>query len=231
MALEQRLQVGDFIYGFKFTQAPGGGPPGMVSSGVVDGSLKVKRLRETVVKRLILKDRVEVTVTHDQVDFRWLPWVPGKINYANHEGKDVLSGMFTGCWMAVYTESNVRVAHIATQTDDTDCKAAWRTQRALSTVSQVEEFLPHTGLGVTNLGLVTAAKSLYKIELADAQVTIANPWSTVADWMDPTKGNKSKEFAEIFVKHKEVGVGTIYGFGGYRIVKIVGPVAPETFPA
>lgn len=233
MALETKLLVGDFIYGFRFQNGRGGGDPGLISTGVTDGSLKIKRLRETVVKRLILKDKVEVTVVHDEVPIRWLPWVAGKINYAHHEGKDVLSGMFTGCWMATYKEVSLRVAHIATQTDATDCKAAWRAHKAAPGVSDVKEVLPHLGLATaTNLGLVSSAGDLYKIELSDApKLTIVNPWPTAAEWMDPAKGKKPKDIAELMAKQANVNVADIYGFNGYRVNKIVGPLAAEAFPA
>lgn len=232
MALEQKLKVDDLLYGFDFASAMGGGPPGLSSAGVVDATLKIKRLNQVIQKRAILKDKVVTTVVHDEVAFRWLPWVGGKINCANLEGKDVLSGMFTGCWMAVFKQVNLRVAHIATQTDDTDCKAAWRTHKALPDVAEVQEFLPHRDLaGTFNLGLVTSTSALYKLQLASEKtIMIPNPWSTAEDWMAADKGKKAQEVAEYMAKLKEVNAYDIYGVSGYRIVKLLGPLAAEAFP-
>ena len=232
MALEHKLKVDDLLYGVDFASAMSGGPPGLVNVGVVDAMLKVKRLNRVVHKRWILKDKVITTVIHDEVAFRWLPWVGGKINYANLEGKDLLSGMFTGCWMAVYKQGNLRVAHIATQTDDTDCKAAWRLHKALPTVSEVQEFLPHRDLaGTFNLALVTSASALYKLQLASEKtIMIPNPWPTTEEWMAPDKGKKPKEVAEYMATKAEVNAYDIYGVSGYRIVKLMGPLAAEAFP-
>jgi hypothetical protein len=234
MALEQRLKVGDCIYAFMFPIAAGGGAPGFVSTGVVDTSFKVKRVTETVEKRFLRKDKVLQTVTNDQLQFRWLPWVSGKINYADVGGKDVLSGMFTGCWMVHYTENgSLRVGHVATQPDAGDCKAAWRAHKALPGVSGVKEFRPDIGLpGALNLGLVTATGTLYKIQLADEKtVLIDNPWDTPEQWMDPAKGKQTdRGIADILAKLKQVSAQQVYGGFNYRIVKIDGPLAAETFP-
>lgn len=232
MALEKQLIVGDLLYGFDFRTGTSGGDPGLVSVGVVDAKIKVKRVRQRIKKRIILKDKIVATVEHDEISFRWLPWVGGKINYANLEGKDVLSGMFTGCWMAVYKESNLRVCHIATQTDATDCKKAWREHTALKSVSEVKEFLPNRGLaGTFNLGLVTSSSSLYKIQLeGEKTIMVPNPWSTAEDWMSADKGNKKRDVAEYMAKLKEVNAYDIYNVSGYRVLKIEGPLAAEKFP-
>lgn len=234
MALEQQLAAGDYLYGFEFTDAVAGGPPGLVSKGVVDGTMKVKRVATTIKKRALKKNKVVTTVQHSEVKFRWLPWVNGKINYANLEGKDVLSGMFTGCWMALYKEDgNFRVCHIATTTDATDCKATWRKHKTLPNVSSVKEFKPDSGLAsARNLGLVTATGELWKIELADERdLKMPNPWRTSEEWMDPAKGRTTKEFAAILANEDEVSVAQVYpGTKGFRIAKLVGPLAPEHYP-
>lgn len=234
MALEQQLMVGDCIYNFKFPIAQGGGDPGFVNVGVVDTSFKIKRVTESTKKRVLRKDKVTVTVQHNEVTFRWLPWVSGKINYADMGGADVLSGMFTGCWMVLYREGNFRVGHVATQNDAGDCKAVWRAHKALRTVSGVKEFRPDIGLlGALNLGLVTSTGDLYKIQLAgEKKVLLDNPWRTAAEWMDPAKGKQTdRAIAEDLAKQDEISAEQIYGGFNYRILKIVGPVTPEAFPA
>lgn len=232
MTIEKQLKVGDFLYGFSFPKAQGGGEPGLVSTGVIDAKIKIKRTRETVIKRRIFKkNKVEITVEHEEVEARWLPWVPGKVNYANQEGKDVLSGMFTGCWMVAYKEGgDMRVGHMATQTDATDCKAAWRLHKAK--VTGVKEFLPHKGMaGTFNLGLVTTTGALYKIQLAgEKTIMVTNPWRTTEEWMADDKGKKKREVAEYMANLDEVNVSDIYDFSGYSIVKIKGPLSAEDFP-
>ena len=147
----------------------------------------------------------------------------------------MLSGMFTGCWMVHFKDgASFRVGHVATQNDGGDCKNAWRTHKALRTVSGVKEFRPDVGLGGTkNLGLITATGELYKIQLADEKnVAIPNPWQTVEEWMDPAKGKMTREFAEVMIGHSEVNASEVYrGISSYRIVKILGPLPPEPFPA
>ena len=66
-----------------------------------------------------------------------LPWVGNGINYTESEGKDVLSGPFTGCIMAVYKRSGSRrVCHVATP----ECKDAWAKVKAETQL--VKEFKP-----------------------------------------------------------------------------------------
>jgi hypothetical protein len=233
MALEQQLKPGDCIYDFKFPIAQGGGAPGFANEGVVDTSFKIKRVTETTQKRFF-KDKILVTVEHNELTFRWLPWVSGKINYADLGGKDVLSGMFTGCWMVLYKEGNLRVGHVATQDDAGDCKATWRGHKASKTVSDVKEFRPDVGLaGALNLGLVTSSSSLYKIQLTgEKEVLVDNPWRTAEEWMDTEKGKQTDKFiAEFLAKQAEVSAQQIYGGFNYRILKILGPLPSETFPA
>jgi hypothetical protein len=233
MALEQKLQVGDCIYDFKFPIAQGGGMPGFANQGVVDTSFKIKRVSETVKKRRILKDKIIVTVEHNELNFRWLPWVSGKINYADLGGKDVLSGMFTGCWMVLYKQGNFRVGHVATQTDDMDCKPFWRQHKVLPNVTDIKEFRPDIALpGALNLGLVTSTGDLYKIQLADEkEVLIENPWRTVEDWMDAEKGSQTdKSIAQFLAGKDEVSAQQIYGGFNYRILKLEGPLPAEVFP-
>lgn len=233
MALEHQLQVGDCIYGFQFPTGKSGGSPGFTSDGVVDATMKVRRVNQVIKKRVFKKDKVINTVEHRDVAFRWLPWVSGKINYGDLEGKDMLSGMFTGCWMVVYKEGNYRVGHVATQSDAGDCKATWRAHKALTTVSDVKEFRPDIGLpGAMNLGLVTSTRELYKIQLAtEKNVLMPNPWRSVAEWTDPAKGKQAPEFARFLAEEPDVDVTQVYPGASYRILKISGPLAAEAFPA
>jgi hypothetical protein len=49
-------------------------------------------------------------------NFIWLPWMEGAVNYAEQQGRDVLSGPFSGCYMIRYREGGGawRVAHVHT---------------------------------------------------------------------------------------------------------------------
>ncbi len=51
-------------------------------------------------------------------NFRWLPWIPGKVSYVPIAGTDVLSGPFTGCWSVVFKlGSETYFGHIGTEQD------------------------------------------------------------------------------------------------------------------
>lgn len=68
-----------------------------------------------------------------------LPWVKGGINYTESAGKDVVSGLFTGCIMGVYKRGGVRrVCHVATP----ECKDAWEKLKGETGVEVIKEFKP-----------------------------------------------------------------------------------------
>jgi hypothetical protein len=90
-----------------------------------------------------------------------LPWVGNGINYTDTAGRDVLSGPFTGCIMAVYKRAGARrVCHVATP----ECKEAWAQVKGETEV--FKEFKPSDLLpagiekslkgGLVILGYVTA---------------------------------------------------------------------------
>jgi hypothetical protein len=81
------------------------------------------------------KDVKEATI--ESTAFFLLPWVGNGINYTESTGRDVLSGPFTGCIMAVYMKSGVRrVCHVATP----ECNGAWTKLKQETQV--VKEFKP-----------------------------------------------------------------------------------------
>ncbi len=90
-----------------------------------------------------------------------LPRVGNGINYTDTAGRDVLSGPFTGCIMAIYKRDGTRrVCHVATP----ECREAWERVRGEAQV--IKEFKPSdllpTGIektlkgGLVILGYVTA---------------------------------------------------------------------------
>lgn len=97
-----------------------------------------------------------------------LPWVGNGINYTDTTGKDVLSGPFTGCIMAIYKRAGQRrVCHVATP----ECKDAWAKIKGETEV--VKEFKPSDHLpdgiskslkgGLVILGHVTADDKCYAL--------------------------------------------------------------------
>lgn len=69
-----------------------------------------------------------------------LPWVNEAINYVESEGSDVLSGPFTGCFMALYKRGGTRrVAHVHTP----ECRDLWARIKQEAGVEFVKEFQPH----------------------------------------------------------------------------------------
>lgn len=110
-------------------------------------------------------------------DVYFIPWSPGGINYVFSNGRDVISGPFTGCIMASYTKGGARrVCHVATP----ECNAAWQALKAGSDFTLITEFAPAdpvldrmgyytkklTG-GLYVLGLITADDKCYSAVLSE----------------------------------------------------------------
>jgi len=73
--------------------------------------------------------------------YKYLPFVANGINCTTMDGIDVVSGNFTGCIMAVFTDSGVRkICHISTGTEFGDCKSVWNAIKV--NYSNVLEFRP-----------------------------------------------------------------------------------------
>lgn len=74
-------------------------------------------------------------------NFTWLPFVDNAINYTPVNGKDVLSGPFSGCYMILYNVAGAaRVGHVATP----GAKAAWNNHVANQPgVNVLTGFQPH----------------------------------------------------------------------------------------
>lgn len=225
--IELLLKKGDQIYDFNFPSAVKGGDPGMSSEGFSDATFRIKRIEK---KRHGLFWATTTTTTTDQsIAFKWLPWVDGKINYCPAQGNDILSGFFSGCWMARYLEDDWRICHIALQDNPKDCKEAWRAKK--TTMSEVTEFRPHSGMDSEKiLGLITGAGAFYAIGLnAINNLYIANPWKTAEKWKEKVPILSDIQAAECAAK-VEVHFSNIYQGLAYRVVKIKGPIAPQSFP-
>lgn len=113
-----------------------------------------------------------------------VPYTPGGINYVETDG-EVLSGIFTGCVMTVYTHSgNRRVAHVHTGPhagEGLDCKDLMRDLLRSGSYRSVFAFKPYdeksdldtflgiagktplADRGVATFGLVTAGNTCHSI--------------------------------------------------------------------
>lgn len=113
------------------------------------------------------------TLTHLGREFVYLPFAQNGINYTPSQGRDVVSGKFSGCLMASYNVGGQqRVGHVSTG-EGQDCKAAWRT--VMNGATNVFQFRPsdhiETG-GVAwfgTYGLITSDLHFYAITVGRAK--------------------------------------------------------------
>lgn len=227
-----KINVGDYVCGFDFPSAPshGGHPQGFCNGSIKNGaSFTIIRI---IAGSLFKKRREEL----DFCTFRWLPWVPGKVNYCLSQGVDVLSGWYSGCWMARYKESSWKVCHIATDTNpDMDCKQTWRNKKAEASATDVTEFLPHnaTQQGDKKLGLVTNTGLFYGIGMQQTKLLLRNPWTSPDEWKKKFHDELHIELkdheAMLYASKKMIESHNIYPGPAYKILEIAGPLAAETF--
>lgn len=236
--LEQHVKVGDQVYGFLF-------PPGNTgtkvfsSTGVIDNaSFKIKR--KTTTKGKFFWNKDVVADSYHEVDFRWLPFIDGNINFCFSQGVDVLSGWFSGCWMARYKQEGTwRVGHITAQKDNNDCKALWRAHKQRADVREATEFRPDKPTAKTDsplvLGLTTATGQFYTIGLKSSQFNVVNPLDRNG-WVELYNGEfyrawdpvRKKNAIDMMEELKEVPVAAL-GPSAYEIIEVTGPVAPRSF--
>jgi hypothetical protein len=130
MGIEQVLNVGDLA---KFPPAYSGNPSnGVISIGtttklqVVDKRVTItvkggislpglnpvfaKTTEESMSRNIAVGENIEESYRN----YYWLPWILGAVNYADQQGKDVMSGPFSGCYMIRYKHvgGSWRVAHV-----------------------------------------------------------------------------------------------------------------------
>ena len=117
-----------------------GGNGGLCSQGVIDGFFKGQH--------------------------KYLPFVANGINNVSAQGQDVVSGPFSGCIMASYTDNGLnKVCHVSTGTDYGDCKPTW--DRLKAGYTNVSEFKPSDYINNISYkycyGMVTAQGEKYVI--------------------------------------------------------------------
>ena len=85
-------------------------------------------------------------------NFRWLPWIPGKISYAPLAGTDIFTGPFTGCWVVVFRIGpTVCFGHIGTKTDPMTpesqaVKTAWKDAVRDGAITPLKAMKPTTNI-------------------------------------------------------------------------------------
>lgn len=227
--LEQQIQGGDYLYGFDFPSAAAGGAPGMSNQDITDAT--IYRQRTTTRRSGFMWHKKTTTTTVQELSFRWLPWVDGKINYCEQQGLDVLSGWFSGCWMARYAEGSNRVCHVALQDNDNDCTAAWNAKKATLAAGNISEFRPHTSVrkGSVKLGLVTSTGQLYAIGLDATKLDVPNPWTKASDWLKRFE-MFTPVLAEEYAAKEVIPVSNIHPAGAWQVRDVKGPLRAQNFP-
>ena len=106
-------------------------------------------------------------VTFEDFHFWDLPFAANGINYTSSQGRDVLSGNFTGCLMASYkVGGEVRVCHVSTGPGQ-DCLPAWAALKA--TAANIFEMRPSDQMNCGGAalaycyGLITSKYEFYAI--------------------------------------------------------------------
>ena len=183
------LIVGDVLVNFaKEAPVPGGGTieNPFCTVSWEDKNIDVLRVTERpgflgigTVRR---KERIPLA-------FRWLPYVDGRINWTPAQGRDVLSGRFTGCIMSRYSEEGaLRVAHVVTSGDvDSDCKAQWKKHKDEGRAMGVLQFKPHKHVddvpGERTFGVFTSDGRRFALSVRLYNPLIKNPWKHKGDWL------------------------------------------------
>ena len=159
--IEGHFEQGAVITGFDFTDVKGT-PLSEVSEGVVMATLTIATTKKVAIK---FGFGSKIKRTSVEVEFQFLPYAQGAINYCESQGRDVVSAYFSGCIYARYTRAGaVRVCHVSTGGPD-DCKDKWEQIKAEGEVGDVTEFKPHNKVkdGDKILGLITSTGDRYAI--------------------------------------------------------------------
>ena len=172
--LEKFLVPGSVIHGMKaLTSTVRGEALHEVHIGVQDVAVEVDYTVTTTTRQSIwhgLRHKTIENKTEHKATwyFRLLPYVQGSINYTEMQGRDVLSGWFSGCIMAkYYNEGTCRVCHVSTGAPN-DCKDAWNVIKSGQGMHNVSEFRPFDKndpviLANLTLGLITGNGIFYTI--------------------------------------------------------------------
>jgi hypothetical protein len=142
MAIEKKLNRGEW---FEFPSLKATAAQGVVSIGVEERTIGDSAKHAGG----LTKGRVRATAAGANAakahrNYVWLPWAAGAVNYAEAQGKDVMSGAFSGCYMIRYHEGNGawRVAHVSLG-EGVDSRAEWNALAAQAGVHISHGFKPY----------------------------------------------------------------------------------------
>ena len=172
--IERKLTPGEFISLGDISEIPPQGAGPEVTFGCEDRTIGISENFFGPKKRTINPGE-NLSANKGHRNFIWLPFMPTKTNYTLSQGKDVLSGKFSGCYMISYTVGGMRrVAHVATP----EAKASWNATVANVNYQMIAGFQPMESVNVNGLnmlkddldvvflGLITAIDTLYSVVLA-----------------------------------------------------------------
>lgn len=120
-------------------------------------------------------------------NFRWLPWIPGAVSFVTLAGEDILTGPFTGCWVAIFDLAGTRyVGHIGTDLspdhpNSIQVKEAWAKAVRSGVVTPHSAFNPVSGIGLQYAGaptfyaLITSNADMYNVVLTKPMAGGGNP--------------------------------------------------------
>lgn len=159
----EHLPIGAILDAYDFTDQGSvqSGAQSEISQGIMEGSLQATIMENVLCFCGLLTARI---AKMRQIDFLFLPYAQGSINYCEPQGKDVLSAYFSGCIMARYKRNGSwRVCHVSTG-EPNDCKDKWDRIKNEPEVSDVSEFKPHERVDASKiLGLITNTGNRYAI--------------------------------------------------------------------
>lgn len=105
-------------------------------------------------------------------NFRWLPWVEGKVSYAPIRHGPILTGQMSGCWLTVFRMGGqLFFGHIGTTQNSRakteEVKNAWKIAIARGLITPVKSFNPlnqcTTPTSTTIFGAISSAQNLVVI--------------------------------------------------------------------
>lgn len=120
---------------------------------------------------------VEGNHIHAYRNFKWLPWIRGKVAYVPINNRIIVTGEMSGCWLMVFTlNGQACFGHIGTYQDsnhpDTkDAIQAWKIAIRSGQINLVRAFNPVTVGAATpkTFGAVNAMGQLHTIGLDKVQ--------------------------------------------------------------
>ncbi len=112
MTIEKKINKGE-LFQFPKTMKPAN--TGVHNSGCIDVTIG-DSAKESMFSTRERHSSGGEHATKAGRNFIWIPWMDGAVNYADQQGKDVMSGPFSGCYMIRYKEGggDWRVAHVHT---------------------------------------------------------------------------------------------------------------------